>query len=146
MDSQGPSWCLRLREHGFSLLTLPAPATRVLENGTAAARYGFHFHKEDGRGEKRDILIGNREHQGPWWSRLSSGWLLWEDREDTSWQTKSLLSHPRAGWVRLEWTKTEWDGGRGDEGCPNRSCGTCLPACARINLLTPGSWRTSGGP
>ena len=40
----------------------------------------------------------------------------------------------------------EWDGGRGDKGCPNRSCGTCLPACARINLLTPGSWRAGEGP
>ena len=73
LGSQAPSWCLRLREHGFSLLTLPTPATRVLETGTAAMRYVFHFHREEGIGEKRDILIGNREHRGSQWSRLNSG-------------------------------------------------------------------------
>lgn len=49
-------------------------------------------------------------------------------------------------WVVQELSKMEWDSGRRDEGCPNRSCGTCLPVCARINLLTPGSCRAGEGP
>lgn len=40
----------------------------------------------------------------------------------------------------------EWDREWGDERCPDRSCGTCLPACTRINLLTLNDWRSSEGP
>lgn len=105
-----------------------------------------------------------------WFSFSQGRWKRWEERHpDRKQRTPGGLMEQARPWVtpagRLaghdegnsiparspcaEWdqSRPKWSGiERGDERCPDRSCGTYLPACTRINLLTLNDWRTSEGP